>query len=295
MVMAAIVRVTVRRCTESARRPGYDQSMDAGRSSVPLWQRFLSGAVAAYPIPRGRTRLRRISSPWLVARLECGAWVRTSGVVEAEWGFFEGGAKEERTSQVVTSFLSNGMTFVDIGANVGYFSLLAASVVGSSGKVIAFEPTPTVADRLRENVLLNRLANVTVIQAAVSERDGHARLFQSADPEANSLYGQPSTGTSLDVATVTLDDELLRRKVAGVHLIKLDAEGSELAVLKGARRVLTTERPAIVMELNPLALETGGTTPEEVLRLLTEYGYRWEEIEGVLWNGVRVTNILATA
>jgi hypothetical protein len=131
--------------------------MYAGGSGVPLWQRFLSGAVAAYPIPRGRTRLRRISSPWLVARLECGAWVRTSGVVEAEWGFLEGGAKEERTSQLVTSFLSNGMTFLDIGANVGYFSLLAASVVGSTGKVIAFEPTPAVADRLRENVLLNRL------------------------------------------------------------------------------------------------------------------------------------------
>ena len=65
--------------------------------------------------------------------------------------------------------------------------------------------------------------------------------------------------------------------------------------MKGARRLLTTEHPAIVMELNPLALETGGTTPDEVLGLLTEYGYRWEEIEGVVWNGVRVTNIFATA
>jgi FkbM family methyltransferase len=187
------------------------------------------------------------------------------------------------------------MTFLDIGANIGYFSLLAAAAIGSSGRVVAFEPTPTVASRLRENILLNRFTNVTVVEAAVSGRDGHAQLSQSTeDPEANSLFGPAGEGM-VKVATVSLDDELLRRKITGVDVIKIDAEGSELEVLKGARRLLTTERPAIVLELNPLALESGGTTPDEVLSQLKEYGYRWEEIEGALWNGVQVTNILATA
>jgi FkbM family methyltransferase len=271
------------------------RTMDMSNSSrVSLWQRVLSRTVAGYPFARGRSRLLRITAPWLVAQLEGGAWVRTSGVVDAEWSFLAGKTKEERSLLRVRSFLSSGMTFVDVGANIGYFSLPSASIVGPTGKVIAFEPTPAVADRLRENIRLNRLANVTVVQSAVSDYEGRAQFFQSADdPEGNSLYGQPSSSAPLEVATVTLDDELSRRGIFGVNLIKIDAEGAELAVLKGARRVLAADHPAILLEVNPLTLRASGVTSERLLNQLSEYGYHWEEIERALWQGVTVTNIFA--
>jgi 2-polyprenyl-3-methyl-5-hydroxy-6-metoxy-1,4-benzoquinol methylase len=109
--------------------------------------RILSRLVAAYPFQRGQTRLRRITGRWLVGRLPFGPWVRVSGLVDAEWNFLLGRTKEDATTQFVKSFLRPGMTFVDVGANVGYFTLLAASL---GARVVAYEPTPAVVERLRE-------------------------------------------------------------------------------------------------------------------------------------------------
>jgi FkbM family methyltransferase len=271
--------------------------MKAGKSyNVPLWQRLLSRAVAAYPFARGRTRLRRMTDSWLVAGVGSGVWLRTSGVVHGEWDFLDGKTKEEATLQCLRDHLRAGMTFVDVGANIGYFALQAAALVGPAGKVIAFEPTPTVADRLRENVRLNRLSNVTVVQAAVSEKAGRATFFQSAeDPEANSLYDCESCGAPLEVVVLNLDEELARQNVSAVDLMKIDAEGSELTVLKGARRVMTTLRPAVVLEVNPLTLEAGGVRPDQIFDQLAEYGYQWNEIERADWHGCTVRNIFAKA
>ena len=98
------------------------------KSKPNLRVRILSRLVAAYPFQRGRTRLRRISRQWLVGRLPFGPWVRVSGAVGAEWSFLLSRSKEDVTTTFVKSFLRPGMIFVDVGANVGYFTLLAASL-----------------------------------------------------------------------------------------------------------------------------------------------------------------------
>ncbi|HKO18082.1 MAG TPA: FkbM family methyltransferase, partial [Acidobacteriaceae bacterium] len=183
--------------------------------SPSLPARVLSRAVAKYPFERGKTRLREMSRSWLVGQLQFGSWVRVSGVVDAEWEYLLGHVKESATTEFLSSFIKRGMTFVDVGANVGYFTLLAASL---EARVVAYEPTPAVYSRLRENVELNGLQNVTLMNAAVAEKAGSLTFHQSPDdPEANSIFGE---GECIQVEAVALDEELSRRGIHQVDLLK---------------------------------------------------------------------------
>jgi FkbM family methyltransferase len=264
---------------------------------LPLWQRLASRAVAAYPAVRGQTRLRKLAASWLIAELDFDLWVRVTGLVGAEWECLRGQKKEQKSTERVCASLRPGMTFVDVGANIGYFTLLAASRVGPAGRVLSFEPTPRVCQRLRENIQLNNLSNVVTVQKAIADQAGKARFFQSSeDPEENSLFRHETGADPVDVDIATLDDELWKHNIREVDLLKIDAEGAELAVLKGARALLSApNRPAIVLEVNPVTLGQAGIDPQQVLNLLEQYGYVWEEIERFAWQGAVVTNIFATS
>src|ERR1700761_9315974 len=96
------------------------------RAAPPLWNRAVSRLVAAFPRARGQTRLRTATSSWLVGRLPFGAWARVSGVVDAEWDFLQGLGKEDVPADYIKPVLKPGSAFVDVGANVGYFTLLAS-------------------------------------------------------------------------------------------------------------------------------------------------------------------------
>jgi FkbM family methyltransferase len=253
------------------------------------WNRALSRLVAAYPFQRGQTRLRRSASPWLVGHLTFGPWVRVSGVVDAEWEFLSSRVKEDATTEFVKSFLRPGMTFVDVGANVGYFTLLAASL---GARVVAYEPTLTVMERLRENVALNGFDQVTVVNAAVAEKPGTLTFYASPDdPEANNLFGQGDH--AVDVAAVSLDEDLAERGIQKVDLLKIDAEGAEPLVLAGAAALLKSGA-TIVIEVNPVALRSANATPADVLDKLQSSGYHCSELERFEYKGETVVNILAT-
>jgi len=256
-----------------------------------LWNRALSRLVAAYPFRRGQTRLRRTTSPWLVGQLAVGPWVRVSGVVEAEWDFLLNRVKEDATTEFIKSFVQPGMTFVDAGANVGYFTLLAASL---GARVISYEPTPAVFERLRENVALNGFDRVTAVNAAVADKRGVLRLYQSPeDPEANNLFD--GEGVSVEVATVSLDEDLAARGVQKVDLLKIDVEGAEPLVLAGASLLLNNPgAPAVVIEVNPVALRSANAVPATVINKLETSGYHCIELEKFLYKGETVVNILAT-
>lgn len=253
--------------------------------------RILSSLVAVYPFQRGRTRLRSLTGKWLVGRLPFGAWVRVSGVVDAEWEFLMNKVKEDATTEFVKSFLKPGMTFVDVGANVGYFTLLAASLGAS---VVAYEPTPTVVQRLRENIALSGFDSVTVVNAAVADQRGTLHLYQSPDdPEANNLFGDG--GDPVKVTAVSLDDDLADHGVQKVDLLKIDAEGAEPLVLIGAAKLLnSTSAPTIIIEVNPVSLRSANSAPAAVLNSLESSGYRCSELERVMYQGEIVVNYLAT-
>lgn len=254
-----------------------------------LLHRTVSTLVSSYPINRGKFRLRKITSPWLVGKLPYGSWVRCSGVVDAEWNFLQGSGKEEITSNFVRAFLSPGSIFVDVGANIGYFTLLAGKL---GARVVAYEPTPSVFTRLKENIALNAV-RAELVHAAVMDRAMTLPLYHSADdPEANNLFGEGHSPVL--VPAVSLDDDLHARGIDHVDLLKIDAEGAEPFVLDGAKRLLSSPNPpVIILEVNPVSLKNSGHTPSDIYRRLESLGYRCNIIEQLPYKGLTCTNILA--
>ena len=173
------------------------------RAAPPLWNRTLSRLVAAYPPARGQTRLRRATSPWLVGHLPCGAWARVSGVVDAEWHFLQGVGKEDVTAEYIKPLLRPGSVFVDVGANVGYFTLLASTL---GARVLAYEPTPSVFTRLRENVDLNGFLQAQLVNAAVMDKPGTLSLISpetTPKPTASSATMASAFTSLLSRSTTT--------------------------------------------------------------------------------------------
>ncbi len=262
----------------------------AGHATPPLWDRALSRLVAAYTPARGQTRLRKATSPWLVGHLPCGAWTRVSGVVDAEWHFLQGLGKEDVTVEYIKPFLHPGCTFVDVGANVGYFTLLAATL---GARVVAYEPTPSVFARLKENVALNGF-QADLVNAAVMDKPGTLSLHLSGDdPEANSVFG--NDGQCVRVPAISLDEDLPAHGIEHVDLLKIDAEGAEPFVLDGATRLLSSPNPpAILVEVNAFTLNCAGLQPSDILSRLESHGYHHTEIESGTYKESYCGNIFAT-
>lgn len=174
----------------------------------------------------------------------------------------------------VRRYLRPGDGFIDGGANIGTYSLLAAKVVGPSGRVEAFEPDPIAALRLRENLALNELSNVRVHEAALSDTPGRFRFAQGWDV-SNRLVSVAETGVqTAEVETVRLD-AYLEPKIA-YKMAKFDLEGSELAALRGAQKHLVAANPAVwQLEAMESQLLKQGTSRKEVTSFLRECGYRF--------------------
>jgi FkbM family methyltransferase len=171
--------------------------------------------------------------------------------------------------QLFHQVLKPGMTVIDVGAHIGYFTLLAAKLVEHNGRVYAFEPDPDNWRTLSYNTQLNGLGNVEAIPKAVSDHSGKAELWLSKASEQHSLSkpgARPDVHGSIIVETVNLDEFLEERGWPSVDLVKIDVEGHEPAVLSGMTRLIKrSEKLAVVMELNRDALIASGHSPLEFL------------------------------
>ncbi|HEU0298322.1 MAG TPA: FkbM family methyltransferase [Longimicrobium sp.] len=191
------------------------------------------------------------------------------------------GTYEREQTRLFQEHIRPGATVLDVGAHVGYYTLLAAVLAGESGRVHAFEPNPQNADFLRRHVRINRLGNVRVEQAAVSDRAGAARF----DFGTGSGTGHLAQGGALEVRTIRLDDYCAEHGLAPAA-VKIDVEGAEVSVLEGARRMLERHRPVIF-------LSTHGTEVHAAsLAFLRGLGYR---VSPILGGDVEsTTEVLAT-
>jgi FkbM family methyltransferase len=172
----------------------------------------------------------------------------------------------------IESVLSPGKTFVDAGANVGIYTLVAGRIVGETGRVFAFEPSIQSLPALRKNIELNGLTNVVAFPVALSHISGRAKLYHGPNPGLNSLGKEISWPEDTEeITTETLDDMVERGYIDHVDVIKVDVQGAEELVLRGAHKVLTTMHPTIIFEIFP-----EGTIP---LRL-APYG-AWEFLAGL--------------
>lgn len=212
---------------------------------------------------------------------------------------------ETRIGAVIEKHLSEGAVFVDAGANIGYFSLQAASVVGSTGAVVAFEPIARVAQQITKSASVNQFNNITVRPVALGSQPGTLTLSLMSGNIGGSSLVKDIPGSKKEIVEVTtLDIELSNQ--TRVDVIKIDVEGYELEVLQGAKRVLDIHRPVLVMEFSPSVYEKRDSgNAKSILELLQSYEYTISDIErGVVVDNIDVylkelgreqTNLLAVA
>jgi len=199
----------------------------------------------------------------------------------AKWLLSGGFERDER--EFVAAVLRPGDLFVDGGAHVGAYTVLAARHVGRQGLVVAFEPEPGNRRRLRRSIEANALANVVVSDLALSDSDGVGTLARDGDNSGgHSLVAETilrATG-SIEVRTTTLDGFLARHlpdRRASRVVIKLDLQGLEAKALAGARETLRRSA-AVIVELTPRFLELAGDDAASMIDGLLESGFRLESI-----------------
>ena len=183
------------------------------------------------------------------------------------------GLYEREIIGVLEERLKTGDVCVDVGAHVGYLSMIMARLVGPQGRVISFEPVRETYEALKENIQLNGLNNVTIEPAAAGEADGFLELVCTKGEELSwtasaTGYSLPGEGRRISVPVVSLDGYFAASALRP-GLIKIDVEGAEAEVLRGARQTLRNIRPIVLVEIHDL----GERHRKNVLELLEGCGY----------------------
>jgi FkbM family methyltransferase len=196
------------------------------------------------------------------------------------------GRYEADAIEFVQRVLNRGEVAIDVGAHIGFFAVQMAALVGPGGHIYAFEPLASNADLLERSIGENRFGGrITLKRSAVGERSGTASLtFPAETLNSGGAYvlrdgSAPLPGNlQQSVSLVALDDLELRRPV---RVLKMDAEGAEPRVIRGALRLIAEDRPVILSELHPTQLErSSGTTPDDFFRQLQELEYRAQDLRG---------------
>jgi len=185
----------------------------------------------------------------------------------------EFGVWEPGLTALVRKRVRPGGTFVDVGANVGYYTLLAAKLVGPAGRVIAFEPVPAEFELMRRGVEANGFhSGVYLEQKALSNKQGRLELYLSAANRGANSVVETSGEAHVSVPAITLDEYL--GAGSPVDFIKMDIEGGEGFALEGMQQTLRSNRTIeLAMEFSPWSLEHAGYSPEHLLDLLADDGF----------------------
>jgi len=192
-----------------------------------------------------------------------------------EWGCYE-----KYETELFKRLVKKGMVVVDIGANIGYYTLLAAHLVGDEGKVFAFEPDPYNYDLLCKNIDVNGYRNVIPVQKAVSSKSGETELFLDKSNLGGHSLSEANVdkGASITVEVTSLDD-YFKNKDCEIDVIKMDVQGSEMEVLEGMTNTINqSDNLKIITEFWPIGLRNTGSSPAGFLNKLVEYGFALYQI-----------------
>jgi FkbM family methyltransferase len=215
---------------------------------APLrWRIWFTGSPFAPPVRRFVNRLHpdrlgifELQDP-LRGHLFRLHWQTHKGFVFGTW--------EPEVTEALKRTVLPGWTVVDIGAHIGYHTLLLAKLAGSQGKVFAFEPTPETFQVLQENVSLNAYTNVVLVRKAVTDRPRSVTMMPlESDKELLPRSAAITDGVG-EIEAISLD-QFFAESPQKVALVKVDAEGEEAAVLDGMERVLKRDRPVLLIELH---------------------------------------------
>ena len=178
-----------------------------------------------------------------------------------------------------TREIKPGQTVVDMGANIGYFSLIFARSAGTTGRVYSFEPDPTNQALLRRNIALNNYSNVVPEQLAVWKETTTLELFQSEENRGDHRTWAVDGRKAVEIKAVSLDD-YFASITKPVHWIKMDIQGSEYQALQGMRKLLERNRGiTLYTEFWPMLLERAGSSANAMVTLLRDLGFEFFQIE----------------
>ncbi len=186
---------------------------------------------------------------------------------------------EDYETRLVKKIVKTGDTVFDVGANFGWYTIIASKLVGSTGKVYAFEMVPDIVSEFQRNIDLNNLGNNIRMEAiALGERTGTIEYFYSEDQEMGNLQADILVKGSRMLkkgatSMVKLDDYVAQDVIEKVDFIKCDIDGAEVLFLRGARKTIETKRPVIILEVNERAQKAQGHSCREIFEELGCFGY----------------------
>jgi len=206
---------------------------------------------------------RTMVVPVLMGSLRGTRWIVGSAIHRCWLGFYE-----YEKQRLVAREVQPHTVFYDLGAHVGFYSLLASQLVGN-GRVFAFEPVPNNVSYLKRHLALNQVENVEVLELAVSDENSFAQF----ELEETSFMGQLSSKGGLSVRTATLDSLINEGMILPPDYIKMDIEGTELLALRGAKESIQRYRPVIFLATHGTAVHDG------CCRLLESWGYDYRVLQ----------------
>lgn len=194
---------------------------------------------------------------------------------------YDGFEKEE--TDFIEKILKEGDVFVDIGTNIGLFSLLAAKIVGTEGKVLCFEPAPSTFYRLKENVTLNNFKNIHIKNIGLSDEPGELTFYVSNNGYDAWNSFAPSQDnkleSSIQVPVSTLDFELKDINKSKIKLVKIDVEGWEKFVLNGGKEFFIEFSPIVMVEFTESNTFNAGYSVHEIYDIMQDFGYVWYTVK----------------
>jgi FkbM family methyltransferase len=188
---------------------------------------------------------------------------------------------ERNERSALLKLIHSGMIVLDVGANQGYYTLMLSRIVGPSGMVFAFEPAQKEFEKLKRNVLENKLVNVSCENTAIGSQEARVDFFEG--PSSMGSYGSlrplaeevTMKTRKSSVEMTTLDDFVAGKALQNVHFIKIDVEGGELDVLRGAHHTLEKFKPIIMCEIADVRTKQWGYSAAEIYDFLAVRGYNW--------------------
>lgn len=265
----------------------------AGRWLLRRWAR--TGRKASRLFPLVERWGPRLADHSLQTRLPNGCVVNCDLREFVQRQVYFMGTFEPIESYLFTRLLRTGMTVIDAGANIGQYTLLAATAVGPTGKVHSFEPVPLTFEHLREHVSSNRLDNVTLNRMALWHEDSTVTMELPPDEiyNAGNWVTRPRDGRAalITAEAIRLDTYAARCGLSRVDVIKMDIQGAEPFAIDGARGLLADCRPTLLMEVHRPSLAALGSSPEMLWKELSSLGYRAWRIRPSLKNSGPVPHL----
>lgn len=197
------------------------------------------------------------------------------------------GIWEPNLTSWIRQRLAPGDTFIDVGSNIGYFSLLASKLVGDAGAVVAIEASPKIFSALQSNLARNRANNVRAVNVAVSDQKGTVKLFRG--PHYNSglttIFDDLGFDFECEVEAVALSAILTPEEIQNARFIKIDVEGAEWPLVAGMGPLLNRCRHdlEIMVEINPERLAKQGKRPDDILSIFLDSGFHAYSIKNDYW------------